>query len=242
MAFKRFVFASDNHGDSQDPEAVKAFFRFLTHWKPHIRIHGGDNFDFRPMRKAADAEEKREALSADFEAGMEFLRKYKPTHFLRGNHDERLWDFSKQKTGMVAEYAAKLVGDVEKLIKGLDCPMLPYDRRKGILKIGKLKACHGFSTGVMAARTMAQVYGSIHFGHVHGIQSYSIPGMDNRVARCCGCLCLLDMDYDRANPGSLAHRHGWAYGIMDDRSGEYWTWQAESINGRWVIPTDVVEL
>jgi hypothetical protein len=45
------------------------------------------------------------------------------------------------------------------------------------------------------------------------------------------------MDYIRANMGSLMWRHGWAYGVINVETGDYQVWQAEEINGQWILPT-----
>ena len=240
----RFVFGSDNHGDQVDKSTVKVFHKFVEDvWKPSIRIHGGDNWDFRALRKGASKEDQEEKLYEDFEAGLDFIEEFRPTHFLRGNHCERLWDLLEKGHGPLADLAGILVETVNDTMAELNCKMLPYNKRDGLLIVGKLKAVHGFGNGGLhAARKLAQVYGSVLSGHFHSIQIASIEGMDNRVARVCGCLCNLDMDYNRAHLGSLMHRHGFVYGVINKKTGEYHCWQAEDINGHWVLPSDIVEI
>ena len=242
MGWDRFLFCSDNHGDMIDLSADKALTKFLAIWKPKIRIHGGDNFDFRPLRRAASEEEKRELMRSDFEAGMKFIEKLKPTHFTRGNHDERLWDLRNEQKGIISEYAGSLITEIEDSLIDLNCKMLPYDKRAGVLQIGKLRTIHGYCCGVNAARRSALAYGSVLMGHVHSIQSASIEGVDNRVGRVCGCLCNLDMEYSRAVMASLVHRHGFAYGVIHSKTGEYQVWQAEEIGGKWILPSDIVQI
>ena len=58
MGLKKFLFASDLHGDLQESEAVDALFDFTKQWKPDIRVFGGDLFDLRPLRKNASKEER----------------------------------------------------------------------------------------------------------------------------------------------------------------------------------------
>src|SRR4051812_13391481 len=201
--FKKFMVGFDIHGDMQDPEANEAFFKFVDLWRPEIRVCGGDLWDFRPLRSKASEEEKRESLLTDFTAGMEWLERFEATDFVRGNHDERLWDLMMTGNGVASDFARTNVVEVEKLIQALGCNMLPYDRRHGVLRIGHLKVIHGFTTGPNAARRSAQCYGSVLMGHGHAIQQSSIEGLENRVGRMCGCLCNLDMDYARAQLGSL---------------------------------------
>ena len=67
MSFTTWAAAFDVHGDQQDKSAVRAFFNFVAEFKPKRRYLGGDVWDFRPLRKKADAEERR------IETGMAWL-------------------------------------------------------------------------------------------------------------------------------------------------------------------------
>jgi hypothetical protein len=118
-----------------------------------------------------------------------------------------------------------------------DTNIYPYDRRTGILRIGHLKVLHGFYAGLTAAKQHAQVYGSCLFGHVHDIQEHCIPRLERTVARSIGCLCRLDMEYAAATPSSLRHAHGFAYGVVNEKTGDYFVVQAEEINGTWFTPS-----
>jgi hypothetical protein len=90
MKYKKFVIASDSHGDMIDPKCETAILEFNKEFKPSIRIHAGDAFDFRNLRKGASDEEKASSLEDDWKMGSDFLRKYfdggKDNHYLLGNH------------------------------------------------------------------------------------------------------------------------------------------------------------
>ena len=218
-----------------DPVAARAFFDFLKWFKPQIRVHLGDAFDFRALRRGAGDEEKREPVQADVDAGLDFMGKMKPTAFLRGNHDERLWDFaSNNRNQLLQDFCA---GYVSKISKSVNCPILPYDKRQGVHQIGRLKVIHGYNTGIYAARMAAQAYGSVIMGHVHRVDSMPIPGVEPREGRAIGCLCKLDMDYNRAQLNTLAQAHGFAYGLVFP-NGNYSIWQARDIDGAWVFPSE----
>ena len=240
MSWHKFIVCSDSHGDMEDTAAVSAFLKFNSIWKAKYRIHAGDLFDCRPLRRGADEEEKREAIGKDFRDGMCFLESYRPTHFLRGNHDERLYDLATDGCGIRQEHAIELTKRLEKTIDKFKCEMKPYNKRDGILELGKLKIVHGFTAGPNAARETARTYGSVLMGHGHNIQSASIPGLETKVGRMIGCLCVLDFKYNRAMMGSLSHQHGFGHGVINSKSGEYHYWQDQSINGQWVIPSDIV--
>ncbi len=242
MSWQRFIVASDLHGDKQDKRAAKVCLQFADIWKPHLRIFAGDLWDFRPLRKKACEEERRESMVDDYDAGLEWLREFKPTMFLRGNHDERLWELAEMDKGIESDYALKSINEFEAELKKMRCAMLPYDKRAGVYRIGHLKVLHGFSSGVYASRVHALIYGSCLFGHTHAIDEHAIPGLERRVARNIGGLCQLSMTYNARHLNTLKQANGFAYGIVHERTGEFRVFQAEEISGQWILPTDTVTL
>ena len=86
----RFVAFGDNHGDMADDNAVEALVEFIKDYKPTVRVHLGDCFDFRSLRRGVGNDaEGAESLIADIEAGEDFLERTKPTVYLMGNHEHR---------------------------------------------------------------------------------------------------------------------------------------------------------
>jgi hypothetical protein len=238
MKGQKFVACFDNHGAECDNAAVKAFHEFCKWWKPEVRIHGGDCFDFARLRRNAKEEERRAPLKDDLEAGLSFLEQYKPTHFLRGNHDERMWDAHKSDDGTLSDFASFAITDIEDLLG--KAVVMPYQKRTGVLRLGHLKVLHGYYSGVTSARQHAFTYGACLFGHVHRIDIAPVPGLERRIARACGCLCKLDQDYNRSQAQTLAQAHGWVYGILLP-GGEYVVYQAEQIAGKWFYASEIIE-
>lgn len=234
--YQRWIAAPDNHGDKCDKNAVRVFHEFTKFWKPTIRVHIGDCFNFAAFRKNASDQEKREPIRDDVDAGIEFITTFRPTHFLRGNHDERLYDGFKSDDGKLANFCGSLLDDISEAL-GDDCVVLPYDARKGVLKLGHLKFIHGFHSGITAARMAAQIYGSVLMGHVHAIDQFSIPGLERRIGRAMGCLCELRQPYNRAHANTLRQAHGWGYGLLFP-NGDYTYWQAEKVGGNWYFPSE----
>jgi hypothetical protein len=238
--WKKLLFATDLHGDRQHAPTVKRLLQFADEFKPDHVVFGGDAFDFRALRKGASKEETAESMEKDIDAGLLFLNKFfrrkaETKHFLLGNHSHRLWETAECSSGIIKDYAQEGVQKITSKINALGAKILPYHKRDGILRIGHLKMLHGFYCGVYAARQHAMTYGSCLFGHVHIIDEHPVPGLERRVARAVGCLCELDMDYNNRNPGTLRQAHGWAYGVINDRTGEYFINQAEEINGQWNV-------
>ena len=75
MKGQRFVVAADPHGDQQDPETRKALFSFIKDYNPQIRIHAGDNWDFRNLRRGASDDEKAASLVDDWDMGVDWNRR-----------------------------------------------------------------------------------------------------------------------------------------------------------------------
>lgn len=240
--FVKFQGGWDIHGDKQDPEANNVFFAFAKIWKPEIRVCGGDLFDLRPLRKKASREELSDDMEADFEQGSAWFERFAPTHYLRGNHCERLWELVESNLALERKFARQGVKDVNAMVRKFDCKMYPYHKREGILQIGHFKALHGFFTGAHAAKETANVYGSCFFGHGHAIESHPVPGLERRMARQVGCLCKLDMPYNARHVKTLRHAHGFPYGVINKKNGTYHAWQAEEVNGVWMLPSDIVTL
>lgn len=241
--WKRWISAGDIHGDQQDVRANLAFFKFLRLWKPEIRVLNGDLWDFRPLRNGAGPDERRESMQDDYDAGIRWIEQFQPTNFNLGNHDDRLWELAhRRQDGPLTDLANRGVTEIEELLRSMKCKLLPYDKRH-VLKIGHMKFIHGFGGAAMTgARRHAMIYGSVHVNHFHSIQSVSIEGIDNRIGCICGCLCKLDMEYNKRHLGALMHRHGWRYGVVNLRSGDYHSWQASEANGKWLLPTGIEEL
>lgn len=241
----KFIFATDVHGDEQDEGAVQVFHEFCEAWdskRRAIRVMGGDLFDFRSIRRGASVEEQAESMRYDVDAGMMFLEKFRPRHFLRGNHDERLWEAAETATGVKQDYAIRGCEDIERKLRRIRCEMLPYHKRDGVLRLGHLKMLHGFHSGVYAARQHGLVYGACLFGHIHCIQEHALPGLERRVARAVGALCKLDMPYNARHVNTLRQAHGWAYGLINEKTGDYKVWQAEKTGDVWLLPTDTMAI
>ena len=242
MLSRRFVVASDSHGDQIDPATESALLSFVHDFKPQVRIHAGDVFDFRNLRRGASDDEKAHSLEDDWRMGSDFMRRFfdggKENHFLRGNHDERLWHFAHSATGLLRDYAHDGIARVEKLVKQSRARMLPYDSRLGVLKLGALKVIHGYAAGIGAARKHAIVYRNVLFGHTHNCDVASAESDEGvSEARGIGACCRLDMPYNAHQTGKLRHQNAFCYGLLFE-DGTYQINQAKKIDGRFYVASD----
>lgn len=233
----RWAALFDTHGDEADKPALEAARAFLADFKPTVRVGGGDHWDFRWLRKSASNDEAAESVTADFEAGLDFLAWYRPTVLTLGNHDMRLWDLlDKPTSGALRHLATQWIDRIEVTLKG--CQILPYCKRKGVYRLGDHAVVHGYSHGLGAIRKAALVYGNVIMGHVHRVEAVRVERHDGAWGYGAGCLCRLDFDYARANVGTLAQERGFAYGVITP-SGRTIVWQAREIDGTWLFPSEL---
>lgn len=241
---ERFVVVADNHGDMQDDRSVSALWDFLDDFKPTRRVHAGDNWDFRNLRKGASDEEKAASLEDDWEAGTDFLLRFfdggTHNHFLRGNHDQRLWHFAGSATGLLRDYAFDGIKRIEATLRRRKAAMLPYDAEQGILELGSLSILHGYHAGANACRQHAAAYGNSIFGHVHTIESAPVPSRKPAESRSIGCMCRRDMDYINGKTAKLRWANGWAFGMLFP-DGSYQLFQTRKINDRFYAASDIKE-
>jgi hypothetical protein len=236
---ERWVACGDNHGDQVNPAVASAFFAFVRDFKPSVRIHGGDAFDLRCLRKNASQQETRDSPGDDIEAGITFLDKFKPTHFLRGNHDERLWDAAAADDGKLSAFASYAITEIEEsLPKG--CQVLPYDKVKGVLPYGDHNVVHGYNAGVYAARHAAMAYGNTLMFHVHADDEQSVPRFGGAKGHSSGCIAKTSQIYNRAHLGTLRQTNGWLYGL--NVRGRLVVWHAKQIDGAWFLPSEIREV
>lgn len=228
--WKRFVFATDIHGDMQDKAANDALMGFCADFQPEIRICGGDWMDCRPLRRGAGDEEKAEGMSSDWEAAKEWAERFNPTHMLEGNHDYRLVRLAENGSGILREWAKSRREEIRQLFEGLECKTQPYDVRRGVLKIGTLSFIHGYTHGVNCLREPILSYGNVIQGHVHYPSYNARMGFEGWTSP---CLCNLEMEYASTKLGSLSWRNGWIWGEVSDSGHDVHTVIGNNGQYRW---------
>lgn len=237
------MFASDNHGDMVDVEAAKELFKFCKWFKPDIKIHGGDCFDLRSIRKNANSNERNESLKEDVDAGKWFIRNYQPDVFLNGNHEDRLEQIISTTTNALERDACQdLMDDINRYLRKYGCKkILPYHAEKGVYSIGPVRTCHGYTCGTRAVQEHAIHYGleggAVLIGHLHLIMQVNARRYKGTVGFCGGCLCMKDiMGYSKNRLNTSTWGTGWLYGYVE---GNNWkVWQAHKVGSKFIYSYD----
>ena len=225
-----------------DPAAATAFLAFVDSYKPHVKIHGGDVFDFRPLREGASPEERGQSMQTDVVSGIDFLDQYRPDVILKGNHDVRLWkkaEFSAD--GTMRDLCGRLVEEIEKQPSWSNADVYPYDVRLGVFSIGTLQFVHGYHSGMNAAKQAVQTYkatGSVIQGHVHSFSRFADTGLVRCEGMTCGMLGRIDMPYNASTPRKLAYENGWIFGeVIETKTKSLWeAWQVRGSGKDWISP------
>ena len=255
--FTTFSACFDSHGKYINWNTANAFLDHMKAFKPDLCIHGGDAFDFSCLRSAATPEEKGLAILDDVDEGLNFLGLMKPTHFIRGNHDDRIYEklnfvdarleaqrdndpmerTSKATSALEALGASDVLGRIKDLFKKCKTIEIPY-KRGSSLKVGQQHFAHGMFCGDSAAKKMAEQYcGNVLFGHIHCFDSATLPNVQRWIGQSVGDLADDErMDYQRKQPRSLKHENGWVYGAISKKTGQCYYVLARTVGGVWFTP------
>lgn len=218
MKWTKFAYLPDPHGELLCEKAWAVVKQFLADYQPDRIIIGGDVFQFAGLRKGADPDEARHQIRPDFDAGIRILEESGATDVLMGNHDDRLFRAAKSTEGPLGEFYRDMQDRLELWANGRGIKLKPY-HAKSYIQIGpQLKAVHGNCANMHSAKKMADAYGCVLYGHVHGVQYSRSHTLDRREAWACGCLCDIWQDYNKDRHATFAHNHGFAFGEYSDTS------------------------
>lgn len=238
----KFLICADNHGNHISEAAADAFLRFNAAFKPNVRVHLGDFIDCAALRKGASIEDQQCGMRDDYEAGVRFLKQYKPHLLTLGNHDDRLWQSAQfHHNGVIRSYCESLVEDTERLFKQLKITTSPY-KAKAYLELfpGGPKLIHGIKTGVNSARAHFALYGSCFYGHGHGPIAYTGMHIDGGGAIGLGCLADMDkLSYADKWGSKLGWRNGFVAGKVT-KSGKWIAWHIIHEDGEWLDPLGIL--
>lgn len=215
---KRFTLIGCSHGHLADPHALSAVLKFCKSYKPHIRVHLGDFVDMATFRSgAAGTSDETASIEDDLRHGLNFLREYRPTLLLNGNHEIRLWKLAEHHNEIISRAAKSVITEIRDLAGKMKTQYFEkYDINADHPKIGDYTAMHGYVFGENAIRDHAEMFGNCFHAHTH--RSGSAPGRraDRPNGYCVGTLSnVAAMTYANTRRATL----GWDHALI---SGELW--------------------
>lgn len=200
MSPRRVLFVPDIQIPDHDASALKIVMDFKRDFKPHDVCQLGDLMNADQVSSypnEADIE-----LEEEFALARSVLRDLGVTHFLMGNHEERL-----TRVGLVSRKIRSMLNPVKNLhLEQMGIKWRPYHKTDGVMRWGKLTALHGFFCNEYAAKKHADAYGCCIFGHTHRYQIHQPKhAFSSHTGYNIGCLCKLDLPYRTSDPPD-----GWA--------------------------------
>ena len=134
----KFWVGFDRHCPESDPTVDKIVEEFLHDFKPQIRVAGGDWQTADQVSKFGS--ETPVHLKDEFAMNRHALRRFGITHYLEGNHEERL-----RRIGLLDPRVRSLADVQTNLhLAKMKIQFVPYHPTKGVLRFGCLKVFHGF--------------------------------------------------------------------------------------------------
>lgn len=224
--WRKFVCCSCTHGHLEDAYAVGQFLGFVERYNPHERIHLGDYIDTAAFRTGAKGtEDEGVSLDSDAIAAVRFIKRYRPTKLINGNHDIRLWKHANDHNAVIAKCARGLIDDIRRAIPK-NCTFLEsYSTRSSFLRLGDTTLVHGWKYNVNAIRDTARTYGKVMMGHLHRVGTQRVDRISfsddephvGATGYCVGYLGDVDkFDYAFARQATVEWQNGFAFGEYSD--------------------------
>lgn len=241
---ERWIATADNHGNHAHEPTCSVLFDFIKHFKPTMRIHLGDGYNFAKLRKGATPQERQEALQPDVDAGNHFNERLKPNVYLCGNHCFRIFQLAKSTDEGDRALATKTIDSMHESIG--NGRLIEYGKETGFFRYGDYTFTHGFASGDGASRLMANVFGNVIFGHNHFCDDQPVARFDHETGEhrargiCAGCTCHTSQDYNLGQLKTLRQENAFVYGFkVGNRLIPY---SARAIEGRWFFPSEFREV
>ena len=240
----RVVVMGDNHGNHADKDTLDAILAFCRDFKPHHRVHLGDNWDLAALRRGvgnADREASLAALQEDVEAGIQWVERYRPTHFLMGNHEHRLREMMHGTDSITRLEAVKDIdAKLRRAIRNTGCKVVrEYTVQDNFVDLGPLTFTHGFYHGNDAIIKTAHRFNSgpgraVVMGHLHRAEQHNLERRGGGAVWINGCACDLSLQYAERRPSTLRWQNSFMAFIY--RGENYIGRQAHRFAGKWVMP------
>lgn len=237
--YERFIAISCSHGKYADETAIDAVLKMRDKWNPSIVVHLGDWCDTTAFRSGAvGSSDESEPVAPDIDGGLSFLRKYRPTHVLDGNHEDRIPRMLSHRNALVSYAAQQATDYIDRTFVEIGCRRIPYDGVFQTLVIGDVTFTHGTIYNENSSRDMAEIYGGkVIFGHTHRSQQAEGRTIKESTGYCTGTLTRRgEMDYAKARRATLGWRQGLVYGEIGPKDSAVWLITRGEFDKEWRLP------
>lgn len=239
--YRRFLAVGCSHGALIDRDAAAAVLKFKRAWKPDVAIHLGDVGDYAAFRGGAKgAKDEAEALGPDIAAGKQFIRQFRPTHVLIGNHDERIWRLSTHHNAVIALAASAARNEFLTACEKAKVKVLVdhYDINRSWIELGDTKFLHGWMYNENAMRDHAEHFGKCVIAHLHVAGIGNARRSDHATCHCVGTLADIPMmDYAKTRRSTARWSHGFCYGEYSEKECHvYLSAAPQNQAGVWRLP------
>jgi len=223
--WRKVVAVGCTHGDLANKKIQGQVLDFVERYKPEIRFELGDLVDTAAMRAGArGTKDEARPLAPDYNAGIEWLDRYKPNRVAFGNHDWRLVELADSPNAIVAQAAGSLWEGIQKKVRELKAQTREYDFKHGWFEEGGTFWGHGYWFNENAVRDHAEYLGGpVVMAHLHRDQQVNGRTRKNSKSFCVGTLADIDaMKYARRRRQTAAWGHGLVFGEMCDTQAALW--------------------
>lgn len=216
----------DNHGHLACDDTLDAIMEGVSRYKPKVRVHLGDNWDMTCLRKGIEngSKEAIDNLREDMDAGIKWIRRYRPTHFLFGNHEWRVYDLLHNTDSMSkARKAQDVIDEMKRELRAVGCKVIkPYDVRDCKITIEGIDFIHGMSHGRNALLQDQATYGTpghgFAMGHLHREEQLNYQHIDGGAAFLCGCAMDISLaNYALRRSATLRWQNGFLRFVSDGK-------------------------
>ncbi|NBW07797.1 MAG: hypothetical protein EBR82_07200 [Caulobacteraceae bacterium] len=239
--WRRIMSVGCNHGAYACQTAQDNILAFRERFNPEIVIDHGDVRDFTAFRTGAKGTSDESAdVDVDFDAGSDWLKRYRPTHRIEGNHDHRIYKLVGTNNAVISYAASRVLNSIREIDRENGTVVNPYHPVKQWFEFGGYKWGHGIYYNEQALRDHAENYGNCVIAHLHkpGIAQARRHG--GAVGYCVGMTANKHkMEYAFNHRSWHAWAHGCVWGEVSDTSAALNLTQCECGDGEpeeWRFP------
>lgn len=212
--------------------------QFRDKWKPQSVVHLGDFLDTAAFRAGAKGtSDESRAINPDFNAGLDFIKKLRPTVVLNGNHEARLWRLAEHHNAIVKECAGGLIERIRTRMALSKAHYVEDWSIRSFVTLGNYKLMHGYMYGENACRDHAEAHGNIIFAHTHRAGMAKGRRDDSPTGYCVGTLSNIpNMDYASARRSTLSWAGGFVWGEYCEERAVFWLHEQPQNQTEWRLP------